>query len=170
MSAHFLHIRLLTEADLPAVMAVQAACYEAGFHEPQAAFANKLAEASDSCWGAWQGDALRGYLFCLPADADHLPALHASSWRRPADAAWLYLHDMAVHPDARGLGVAGRLLEAARTRAHAVGVEALVLVAVQGSVPYWTRHGFATVAPSPPIAAKLRTFGDGAHFMQQTLR
>ncbi|WP_263404838.1 hypothetical protein, partial [Pseudomonas aeruginosa] len=62
--------------------------------------------------------------------------------------------------------MAGRLLEAARTRAHAVGVEALVLVAVQGSVPYWTRHGFATVAPSPPIAAKLRTFGDDAHFMQ----
>ena len=51
-----------------------------------------------------------------------------------------------------------------------MGCDAMVLVAVQGSVHYWARHGFSVVQPAGPLADKLRSFGDEACFMQQNLR
>lgn len=163
-------LRPLLHTDLPAVVDIQAACYGDGFLEPVAAFANKLAEAPDTCWGVARDGRLQAYLFCLPATPDHLPALNATDWQRPAQATWLYLHDMAVHPQARALGLAARLLAAARQQAEALGCEALVLVAVQGSVPYWQRHGFTEMAATGPLAHKLRSFGEAARLMHQRLR
>mgnify|MGYP003346226438 CR=1 FL=1 len=78
----------------------------------------------------------------------------------------LYLHDMAVAPEARSLGLASRLLAQLRQRAQALALPRLGLVAVQGSVPYWQRQGFAELAAMPaPLAAKLATFGPDASFM-----
>lgn len=163
-------IRPLLHADLPGVLDIQAACYGEGFVEPVDAFANKLGQAPDTCWGVDHRGQLRAYLFCLPVTPHNLPALHATAWQRPAEPGWLYLHDMAVHPEARALGLASRLLDAARQEAHALGCDAMVLVAVQGSVPYWARHGFSVAEAEGPLADKLCSFGDEACFMQQNLR
>ena len=46
-----------------------------------------------------------GYLVAIPVKAGQPPPLNASTCPVPRDADALYLHDLAVHPDARGAGV-----------------------------------------------------------------
>lgn len=169
MNPDFPVIRSMLATDLPAVMAIQAVCYGADYLEPEHAFANKL-QQGDCCWVAEWGGQAQAYLVSLPTRDDTLPALHAADWQSPADPNLLYLHDMAVGPALRGMGVAPRLLDAARQRALQRGLRRLALVAVQGSVPYWTRHGFEVEAePTDRVRAKLATFGADAHYMSQPL-
>lgn len=159
-------LRPMTPADLPGVLAVQAACYEPAYHEPHAAFHAKLMQCADSCWVVAQDASVAAYLVCLPVTDVTLPALHQTDWRRPQRATALYVHDLAVSPTLRGSGAASRLIEQAIQSAQASGLSRLVLVAVQGSVPFWQRHGFDDARlPAAKRPAGLQTFGAAATFM-----
>lgn len=159
-------LRPMTPADLPGVLAVQAACYEPAYHEPQVAFHAKLTQCADTCWVMAQDASVAAYLVCLPVTDAALPALHQADWQRPRRASALYLHDLAVSPTLRGSGAASRLIEQAIQAARASGLSSLVLVAVQGSVPFWQRHGFEDARlPDAKRPASLQTFGPTATFM-----
>lgn len=166
----------MTPADLDAVLALQQRCYGVGFLERREAFAAKLAatEGLGCCWIARAsapsgGDAL-AYAVSLPVCEATLPALDAPHCERPATPTLLYLHDMAVAPEARSLGLAARLLARLQQSAQALGLARLGLVAVQGSVPYWQRQGFVEPAGlSAPLAAKLASFGAEARFLVRPL-
>lgn len=165
-SPHSIHCRLLTTADLNAVLALQAACYGDGYLEPREAFAAKLAVAPRSAWLAEREGQALAYLFALPVDEASFPALHATACEVPCHPRWLYLHDMAVSPEARGAGLAPRLLALAHGEARQQGLGELALIAVQGSVPYWARHGFQLVAPpTEALRRKVSSFGEDASFM-----
>ncbi|MBI2731813.1 MAG: GNAT family N-acetyltransferase [Aquabacterium sp.] len=159
--------RAMQEDDLDAVIELQKVCYSAEFHEPKSSFASKLRAAPDSCWVAAGPDRLLAYLVCLPIEGDALPALHAPDWCKPHQPDWLYLHDLAIHPDARGTGLARAMLHQATTAAHSQGLSTMGLIAVQGSVPFWSRHGFApaTAPVAQLMAKKLDSFGEDAVFM-----
>lgn len=158
--------RLMQEEDLDAVIHLQSTCYSREFHEPKAAFASKLA-AADSCWVVQGPCGLLAYLVCLPIEGDQLPALHAPDWRQSDNPDWLYLHDLAIHPDARGGGVAQAMLLRANDLAKSRKLATVGLIAVQDSAPFWRRHGFepASGAASQISAAKLASFGKDATFM-----
>lgn len=164
-------LRLMTERDLPGVLAVQMGCYQPDYHEPESAFRSKLSQCPDTCWvierasGGASGP-VEAYLVSLPVAAGALPALHQGDWRRPPQATSLYLHDLAVGPALRGSGAAARLIEQASLGARQRGLSSLVLVAVQGSVPFWQRHGFQDVSlTAPERPASLHSFGPQATFM-----
>lgn len=162
----------MRQDDLDAVISLQSTCYSAQFHEPRQAFAAKL-HASPAC--AWVLDGPNGllaYLVCLPIEGDQLPALHATECYPSPTPQWLYLHDLAIHPDARGQGLADLMLDQARALALREAWEALGLIAVQDSVNFWRRQGFETVAmPSRYIATdKLLSFGKEATFMLQRVK
>lgn len=163
-------IRLLTHADLPAVRGLQAQCYPEPYQEPEAAFAAKLRASPATAWGVAAqrmpgGEPqLAAYLFALPVQGLQWPGLHAAFWSAPAQPDGLYLHDLALHPAARGQGWAQRLLAVAREHAVQQGWTRLVLVAVQGSEPFWSRQGFARV-PSIDLAqagVSTASFGEQA--------
>lgn len=156
----------MTLADLSLVLAIQQRCYPPAYHEPLAAFENKLKQAPDSAWLAVSGAHALAYLVTLPVDETHFPALHAANWAPPPQAKWLYLHDLAVDPDHRGSGAGQRLIEQALGHARARNTDGLALVAVQGSQPYWARQGFqARAAGHAALLETLRSFGDDACFM-----
>lgn len=156
----------MTLADLDLVLAIQQRCYPAAYHEPLAAFQNKLHHAPDSAWLAIAGERTLAYLVTLPVDEAHFPALHACDWAPAPRAKWLYLHDLAVDPGHRGSGAGQRLVEQALGHARQAGLEGLALVAVQGSQPYWTRQGFQSRDPAHPgLREKLGTFGPDAALM-----
>ncbi|WP_165917474.1 GNAT family N-acetyltransferase [Roseateles saccharophilus] len=158
----------MTPDDLDAVLALQQRCYGVGFLERREAFAAKLAatEGLGCCWMvAREGEPL-AYVVSLPVCEATLPALDAPRCERPAKPTLLYLHDMAVAPEARSLGLAARLLARLRERAQALGLARIGLVAVQGSVPYWQRRGFVEAAEmSKGLVAKLASFGAEARFL-----
>ena len=158
----------MTPADLDAVLALQQRCYGVSFLEGREAFAAKLAVTAglDCCWMARRAAEPLAYAVSLPVCEATLPALDAPHCERSAAPTLLYLHDMAVSPQARSLGLAGLLLAQLQQRAQALGLAHLGLVAVQGSVPYWQRQGFAEPAGlSPKLAAKLASFGPEARFL-----
>ncbi|MFT7772875.1 GNAT family N-acetyltransferase [Roseateles sp.] len=164
----------MTPADLDAVLALQQRCYGVGFLERREAFAAKLAVTAglECCWiarrPASEGGMPLAYAVSLPVCDETLPALDALHCERSAAPTLLYLHDMAVAPEARSLGLAARLLSRLAERARALGLARLGLVAVQGSVPYWQRQGFAEPAElSAGLSAKLASFGAQARFMDR---
>lgn len=156
----------MTLADLALVLAIQQRCYPPAYHEPVAAFENKLRQSPSSAWLAVSGEQTLAYLVTLPVDEAHFPALHGAGWTPPPQAKWLYLHDLAVDPSHRGSGAGQRLVEQAFGHARRCGLEGLALVAVQGSQPYWTRQGFrAQEVRHAALREQLRSFGEHACFM-----
>lgn len=167
-------LHAMTPADLDAVLALQQRCYGVGFLERREAFAAKLAvtEGLGCCWMArGEGGEPLAYALSLPVCEATLPALDAPHCERPAIPTLLYLHDMAVAPEARSLGLAARLLARLADSARALGLPRMGLVAVQGSVPYWQRQGFAEpTSLSDAVRGKLASFGPEARFLVQSLR
>ncbi len=156
----------MTLADLELVLTIQQRCYPTAYHEPLAAFENKLRQSRGSAWPAVSGDQVLAKHSILPEAEGNFPALHGASWAPPPQAKWLYLHDLAVDPGHRGSGAGQRLVEQAFTHARLLGLEGLALVAVQGSQPYWMRLGFqAREVEHSALLATLRSFGDDACFM-----
>jgi len=165
---HRVELHAMTPADLDAVLALQQRCYGVGFLERREAFAAKLAatEGLGCCWMARQDGKPLAYAVSLPACEAALPALDAPHCEAPSAPTLLYLHDMAVAPEARSLGLATLMLAHLQERAWALGLTRLALVAVQGSLPYWQRQGFVEPAGmSAGLGAKLATFGAGARFL-----
>lgn len=154
-------IRPLRADDIAAVLEIQSLCYDAAKQEAAAAFLAKLQAAPDACFLALLPSGPVGYLVAVPAVAGSPPPLHSADDAVPAAANALYLHDLALHPAARGSGAAGALIaayfHALRQRRLAIAC----LTAVNASRPFWERHGFRATTPATP----LDTYGDDACYM-----
>ncbi len=164
-------LRLMTPADIPAVVALQDCCYSDALYESPALLSQRLQVAANSCWLAENSAGeLLAYLFSYPSTDGYVTPL-ASAFAPSAAPQLLYLHDMAVNPAARGLGLASQLLAMAKQHALSQGLTKLALVAVQGSVPYWQRHGFAVVnqLADSAISALAGYHGEQANYMQLSL-
>lgn len=163
-------IRLIQQADLPAVVALQDGCYSDALYESPALLSQRLQAAANSCWLAENSAGeLLAYLFSYPSINGYVTPL-ASAFTLAAAPELLYLHDMAVNPSARGAGLAKQLLTTAKQHALSLGLTKLALVAVQGSVPYWQRHGFTVVKhlSASAISALASYHGEQACYMQLT--
>ncbi|HEX5356417.1 MAG TPA: GNAT family N-acetyltransferase [Aquabacterium sp.] len=160
----------MAHQDLAAVLAIQQQCYLPAFHEPLVAFESKWAASPDTCWVAEQQGQVCAYLVCLPIEGGKLPALHASAFQRSITPDWLYLHDLAIGPQARGTGLAPMLVSEALTRAKDLGLQQAGLVAVQDSSAFWSRFGFAINESGQQASGeKLASFGTGAVFMSRPI-
>lgn len=163
-----LQVRAMEHADLPEVLRIQAACYTEIVPEGIAAYQAKLRAPGACCMVAERGGALQAYLVAVPVRWPALPALDDASYVQPADADTLYLHDLAVDPRARGSGAGSVLVREVLRHVGPGGWPRAGLVAIQGSVPYWSRFGFRPVAPPDEQArAKLASYGDGAQLMMR---
>ena len=159
--------RPMAEADLDAVAAIARIGFPDHF-EGRPMFANRLALAPDGCF-ALAGDAgVKGYLIAYPWRSDDAPPLNALIEAIPPDAAVMYLHDLCLHPDARGLKATGEIIERLADQAKAQGWPAIALVAVNDAAGFWARHGFE-VRESEAITRKLATYGDDARYMARPL-
>jgi N-acetylglutamate synthase-like GNAT family acetyltransferase len=72
----------------------------------------------------------------------------------------LYLHDLALVPDARGAGAGARATRIALEIAAAHGLRHIYLLAVNGAETYWASHGFAPVADGAVTRKVRATYGD----------
>jgi GNAT superfamily N-acetyltransferase len=107
----------------------------------------------------------------LTEAADHLPSpslVVSHSAQRHLDT--FYVHDVAVHPDFRGLGVAGALWRQMEQARVSLQLKRMSLVAVFGASAYWSRFGFREVAREALPADTVRVlddYGDHAVFMER---
>ncbi len=157
----------MAPTDLRAVMAIQAQCYQGGLPESQGSLAAKLGASPGTCFIASSsvGEAPLGYLFALPWLAGGPPPHDAAQCELPARPDCLYLHDLAVSPPGRKLGVGKAMVGAFFEALARMALPSAGLVAVQGSSTYWARHGFQPATVSADLALKLRSYGDDAIYM-----
>nr|WP_235939207.1 GNAT family N-acetyltransferase [Achromobacter aestuarii] len=164
-------IRPMLPSDVTGVLDVQALAYTHILLEDADFFLNRLALAPDHCWVAASDTAHVGaYLIAYPWVDGVPPALNVAVARLPAVCTSWFLHDCAVHPEAQGTGLGGRLLRTAAARAGADGFAHASLVSLESAVPYWLRHGYTPASQlSPDLTAKLVGYGAGARYMTRAL-
>ncbi|GLK49420.1 acetyltransferase [Brevundimonas intermedia] len=156
-------------ADIDAVVEVARLSFPDHF-EDRACFQNRLALYPRGCFVLADGDApAKGYLIAYPWRADSAPPLNTVIEGLPADPDLIYLHDLAVHPQARGGGVTRAVIERLADQAAEDGWPAVALVAVNDAVDFWSRHGFAE-RETPGMAAKLASYGSDARYMMRDLQ
>jgi GNAT superfamily N-acetyltransferase len=151
----------MTAGDLDAVDAIALRLHPS-YPEDREVFAERLRLHPDGCGVlAGQGDEIAGYVISHPWHLGKPPALNVVLGRLPSPATTYYIHDLALLPEARGTGAAGRIVARLRLHARELGLPALTLVAVNGSAPFWQTQGFA-VAPGN---GDLSSYGGDARLM-----
>jgi GNAT superfamily N-acetyltransferase len=156
-------------ADIDAVVEVARLSFPDHF-EDRACFQNRLALYPRGCFVLADGDApAKGYLIAYPWRADSAPPLNTVIEGLPADPELIYLHDLALHPQARGGGVTGAVVERLAEQAAGDGWPAIALVAVNDAVGFWSRHGFEA-RETPGMGAKLASYGADARYMMRDLQ
>ena len=158
-----MHWRALTSLDLPSLEAIAARVHPA-FPEDGAVFAERLRLYPDGARLLELNGAPAGYVLSHPWRFGQLPALNALLGAMPADADTYYLHDLALLPAARGTGAAAMIVGDMLRHARAVGLPSVSLVAVNGSLPFWYKHGFRAVQ-APELADKLASYDAAARLM-----
>lgn len=160
--------RAMTERDLDGVVAVARVAFPDHFEEC-ACFAERLALYPAGCRVLEDGaDRVLGYGIAYPWVRDAMPPLGALIGALPVAAELIYLHDLAVSPDARGTGAASDYVAWLVDHARAAGWAQIALVAVNDAAAFWQRRGFAAI-DSPDLRAKLASYGADARYMVRPL-
>ncbi len=158
----------MTAEDLDAVVGIAAIGFPDHF-EGRACFANRLALNPSGCFVlAGPGGPPMGYAVAYPWRADAAPALNTLIEAIPDDAGVLYLHDLALHPDARGGGHSRAIVARLADRAREDGWPAMALIAVNDAVVFWEGHGFS-VRDGAGMTDKLASYGADARYMIRPL-
>lgn len=145
-----MRLRAMREADLPAIHALQCAAYPPDYHEPEAALASHLAAGPQTSFVAEQKNRLVAYVFAHPWQGEP-PRLHEALPEAPG-ADHLFVHDLAVSPEARGLGAAALLVQTVREATRTLRFEEIRLVALAHAIAFWRQHGFEAL-PAFPLPA-----------------
>lgn len=103
-----------------------------------------------------------GYCFAHPWKLGFPPSLDCC-YEQPLGTECLYIHDVVVAPQARGLGVAQAFFQQLERLAQSKAYRQMALVAVQGADRYWSRLGFAEVATRKDLSG----YGAQAVYMQK---
>lgn len=160
--------RPMTDADLDGVVAVARIAFP-DHVEDRDCFAERLALYPAGCRVVTNAaGGVVGYGIVYPWVEGSMPPLNATIGALPRDASLLYLHDLALLPEARGSGAARRFVGWLVDHARAEGWPRIALVAVNDAAPFWERQGFAGL-DSPALRAKLAGYGADARYMVRAL-
>jgi ribosomal protein S18 acetylase RimI-like enzyme len=145
-----MRIDAMREADLAAVLAVQAACYPPPMQEAADVVLGRMHASPDTVLVARAGGDVCGYLFAYPARRGKVTPL-GGAFALPPDADTLYLHDLAVAPRAAGQGIARRLVARLMDHGAARGLAHSALVSVQDSRRFWESLGYVSTPAGPGV-------------------
>ena len=115
-----------------------------------------------------RGERAVGYGLAHPWRCDDVPAIDRLLGAVPPDATCLFLHDVAILPEARGAGASRAFVDHVVRIARQEGLASLALVSVSGTEGLWRRRGFLPSHAAAP-SAQLGPYGDGAVYMVRPL-
>lgn len=162
-----MHWRAMTTLDLPAVEAIAAEVHPS-FPEDLVIFAERQRLYPEGTRLLELGGKASGYVLSHPWRYGQLPPLNSLLGIIPSDADTYYLHDLALLNAARGTGAAAMIVGDMLRHAKAIGLPSVSLVAVNGSIPFWHKHGFR-VQNVPELTDKLQSYEDAAKLMTRRL-
>jgi len=157
----------MTTLDLPLVETIAAQVHP-GFPEDLAVLAERQRLYPSGARLLELGGRPSGYILSHPWQFKALPALNSLLGALPKAPSTYYLHDLALLPAARGTGAAGIVVRDLIAHAQRQHFANMSLVAVNGSIPFWQKHGFAVV-DAPELESKLMSYEGAARFMVRLL-
>lgn len=162
-------LRLMTEDNQSALMAVQHDAYKPYLSESWDVFLNKLRLYPDGCWICTVGDNLVAYLFSHPSEYANPPALNREIGNLPERPDCVYIHDLAILKAYHGKRIGQLLCAKAVEIAMTENFPQMALTAVQQSQSFWAKNGFSPAELSSELALKLHTYGKDAIYMSRKL-
>ena len=155
--------------DLASVSAM-AGIIHTDFFEDDIIYEERLGLYAQGCFVLAEPDGdLLGYAITHPWRLYTMPALNSLLGQLPVNPTTYYLHDIALLPQSRGGGAAGKIVSILADHAHRDGFSTMSLVAVNGSTAFWQKQGFDP-DDRPELETKLKTYSDDARFMVRRLR
>ncbi|TNE61240.1 MAG: GNAT family N-acetyltransferase [Alphaproteobacteria bacterium] len=155
--------RQMTESDVPAVIRL-AAVIHVDHPEDDAVLSERFTLMPRACFVLDGPAGPVGYTLAHPARFEEPPALNALMRGIPMGADCLHLHDIALLGIARGTGASARAVEHVVCTARENGFVRLSIVAVNGTEPFWQKHGFVPHT-SPALEKKLASYDGPASYM-----
>jgi ribosomal protein S18 acetylase RimI-like enzyme len=159
--------RAMTAYDLPAVQGIADTVHVDFFESPEV-LAERLSLYHNGCYLLEVGDKPAGYVLSHPWIYGTLPSLNTLLKRLPAEPDTYYLHDLCLLPVARRVGAASKIVDALVKHASVEGYPTMTLVAVNGSIPFWQRHGFESTQIDE-LYGKLLSYEAAASYMVRRL-
>ncbi|MBB6261257.1 ribosomal protein S18 acetylase RimI-like enzyme [Paenochrobactrum gallinarii] len=160
--------RKMRDTDVTAVTDVANSVHP-DFPEDISVFQDRFDLYPAGCFVLENDNNIVGYGISHPWALDEAPALNSLLEVLPPSASSYYLHDVALSEKARSGGNASKLLKLMVQQAQDDGFDAMALVAVNGSRPFWERQGFS-VRDVAALAQKLKSYSDDAHYMVRFLK
>ncbi len=127
-------------------------------------FAEKFRLFPQGCLKFVDESRMWGYGIAHPWNIFPIPDLDTLTISYPDDADCMYIHDVAVLPEARGNHAAERYVAIMRKLSQELSLARLACVSVYGTDVLWSRFGFETVA-SVEISQQLKKYGPTAKYM-----
>ena len=139
-----MHIRTAVMADLPAVTAVEAACFPAAEAATEADFAKRLAVYPNHFWLMEDDNGtLVSFVNGLVTDEPHLrDEMYADVSFHDENGAWQMIFGVNTLPRYRRQGCAGRVMERVIADARAQGRKGCVLTCKDKLIHYYEAFGF----------------------------
>ncbi len=131
--------------------------------------AEKIALCPEGCGVLASGGRIVGYGISHPWRVGEVPALDTFLDALPAEPDCMFIHDVAIQPEARRQGAMQRFVAQVSRVARDRALARLALVSVYGTVPFWERCGFR-VAALPQPATSFAGYGNTARYMVSELR
>ena len=138
-----MHIRTAVLADLPAVTAVEAACFPAAEAATEADFAKRLAVYPNHFWLMEDNSTLVSFINGLVTDEPHLrDEMYADAGFHNENGAWQMIFGVNTLPAYRRQGLAEQVLRQVIEDAKAQGRKGCVLTCKEKLLHYYGKLGF----------------------------
>lgn len=154
----------MTAADLDGVVRIARASFPDHF-EDRSCFAERLMLYPQGCFILAAEGVVAGYLIAYPWMSGSAPPLNSLIHQLPACADLIYLHDLALHPDARGRGYTQTVVHSLVAQARSDGWCQIALVAVNRATAFWQKMGFSVVEKP----TELKSYGDNSAYMMRRI-
>jgi len=138
------------------------------FPESDDVLREKLSLFPRGCSMLMSGNEPAGYILSHPWTRGCPAPLDNLLGALPDEPDAFYIHDLALSPSARGLGMADEIVARTMALAHFLNFRIVALVSVGNAASFWQRHGFSATRPS---GAKdvLTKYGPDASYMERHL-
>jgi hypothetical protein len=157
----------LTTSDIPSVLSIAAQIHPDLFERPKI-FSEKVELFPQGCKKLFIDNQTVGYGFAHPWKTHSVPQLNTFLEKIPEQPDCLYIHDVAILPEARGRNATNLLITLYQTLAIHYDFTALSLVSVYMTTGFWKRFGFKIIKVEA-IEEQLRSYGNDASYMTMCL-
>lgn len=139
-------VRPLDVTDLDELLIVQRAAYGDIYIESKETFHTKLVVSNETCLAGFKDGRMAGYCIGFNWQSGLAVPLHSDIREIQHLENAFYVHDIAIHPDFEGQGLAKTLMNTSIEIARTRGFKLLELTAVQTAATYWERFGYKPMA------------------------